>query len=156
MERTISKAAEFVLFQTDDPSPDDRSYVHEQIRAFNDAASPHHQAIRGAGSRPLAIWVRDRQGRLRGGLVAETYWGWLYVDDFWLEEGLRRRGHGREILAAAEREALARGCRRAFLKTFSFQARDFYEKCGYRVVGQLEDYPPEETFYWMRKELVSL
>ena len=39
------------------------------------------------------------------------------------------------------------------LSTFSFQARDFYQRHGYRVVGQLDDYPPGETFYWMRKEL---
>lgn len=52
----------------------------------------------------------------------------------------------------AEAEALQRGCSRAKLRTFSFQARGFYEKEGYRVVGELEDYPPGETFYWMQKD----
>ena len=41
------------------------------------------------------------------------------------------------------------------VKTFSFQARDFYEKNGYRVTDRLDDYSPGESFYWMVKELVS-
>jgi hypothetical protein len=39
------------------------------------------------------------------------------------------------------------------LETFSFQARGFYEKCGYKVVGQLDDCPPGQRFYWMYKAL---
>ena len=46
-----------------------------------------------------------------------------------------------------------RGCTRVFLQTYSFQAKDFYQKLGYQVVGQLDDYPPGQSFYWMRKEL---
>ena len=33
------------------------------------------------------------------------------------------------------------------------EARGFYEKCGYRVIGQLDEYPPGGSFYWMRKDL---
>ena len=57
------------------------------------------------------------------------------------------------MLDAAEAEARARGCLRARLSTFDFQARGFYEKQGYRVVGTLADYPPGGAMYWMRKEL---
>jgi hypothetical protein len=52
----------------------------------------------------------------------------------------------------AEGEARARGCSRAKLRTFSFQARGFYEKEGYRIVGELRDDPPGKIFYWMRKD----
>ena len=100
----------------------------------------------------LYILLRDQNGRLLGGLIADTYWGWLDVDDFWLDETARGRGLGGMMLVAAEKEAIARGCRHAKLETFSFQARGFYEKCGYRVVGQLDEYPPAGSFYWMRKD----
>ncbi len=138
---------------TDAPLAGDRDYIHQQIRAFNDATSEHHRAIRQAGPSSLDILARDDKGRLVGGLIARTYWGWLEIDDFWLDEALRGRGYGREWLRMAEEEARQRGCTRALLRTFSFQARGFYEKEGYRVVGQLQDYPPGETFYWMRKDI---
>ena len=137
---------------TDAPDPGDRAAIHQQIRAFNDAVSAHHRAARKDGARPLDIYVRDGEGRLRGGLVAGTYWGWLEIDDLWLEEGLRGMGYGRRLMAMAEAEARARGCSRAFLRTFSFQARGFYEKLGYRVVGALEDYPPGQALYCLRKD----
>jgi ribosomal protein S18 acetylase RimI-like enzyme len=138
---------------SNEAEPETRRTIHQGIRAFNDAVSGHHRAIRGAGIEPLQITIRDEQGGLLGGLVADTYWGWLDIDDLWLHKSLRGLGHGRRLMAMAETEALARGCSRAFVRTFSFQARGFYELLGYRVVGRLDDYPPGESFLWMRKEL---
>ena len=86
------------------------------------------------------------------GLWRATYWGWLYVDDMWIHEYLRGQGVGRELMRQVEEAARGDGCRHAYLQTFDFQARDFYEKLGYRVVGQLDDYPPGQIFYWMRKD----
>jgi GNAT superfamily N-acetyltransferase len=148
-ETTIS-GLRFVLTET--LCPEDRSWVHEQIKAFNDRVSRHHRAIRPVGPRPLDILVRDDKNEIVGGLIASTYWGWLDIDDLWVTENLRGQGLGRRLLRMAEEEARARGCSRAKLRTFSFQARGFYEKEGYRVVGELEDYPPGETFHWMRKD----
>ncbi|HXH82695.1 MAG TPA: GNAT family N-acetyltransferase [Candidatus Tectomicrobia bacterium] len=47
----------------------------------------------------------------------------------------RLRSH---LLRAAEDEARARGCRRATLNTYSFQAPGFYQKQGYRIVGLVD------------------
>jgi hypothetical protein len=41
------------------------------------------------------------------------------------------------MLLQAEQEAKARGCRGAWLDTYSFQARGFYERLGYAVFGAL-------------------
>jgi hypothetical protein len=53
----------------------------------------------------------------------------------------------------AEREALARGCKHAWLDTYEFQARGFYEKLGYRCFGELDDYPTGFSRYFMQKAL---
>jgi peptidoglycan hydrolase-like protein with peptidoglycan-binding domain len=49
----------------------------------------------------------------------------------------RGHGFGRELMKRAELYAVERGCTDAFLDTFSFQARPFYEKLGHRVFGML-------------------
>jgi hypothetical protein len=53
----------------------------------------------------------------------------------------------------AELYAVERGCTDAFLDTFGFQARPFYEKLGYRVFGTLENHPAGYRHYFMTKQL---
>jgi ribosomal protein S18 acetylase RimI-like enzyme len=130
-----------------------RDFIRRQLRAFNDANSEHHRAIRNAEPTSLDIVIRNEAGEILGGLIASTYWGWLEVNVLWIAEGLRRLGHGRTLLRMAEAEARACGCLHVMLTTYSFQARGFYEKEGYRVVGEMAGYPPGATYYWMRKDL---
>jgi GNAT superfamily N-acetyltransferase len=148
---TEIEGVRYVLMAT--ASPGDRSYIHEQIKAFNDEISLHHRAARQGGVQVLDIFVRDEEDRLCGGLMGVTYWGWLEVEDLWLCNSLRGQGIGRRLVSMAEAEARSRGCSRVWLRTFGFQARGFYEKLGYGVVGVLEDYPPGNELYWMRKDL---
>ena len=105
--------------------------------------------------RPLGVFLRDAGGQVVGGATGRTDRGWLYVDCLWLADDLRGGGWGSRVLCAAEREAWARGCRRARLFTYSFQARGFYERHGYTVFGVLDDYPPGHSQIWMRKDLTG-
>ena len=130
-----------------------REFIRLQLRAFNDLHSEYHRAIRSVEPTPLDILIRNAAGEIVGGLIASTYWGWLEVNILWVAEGLRRLGHGRTLLRMAEAEARTRGCAHVMLTTYSFQARGFYEKEGYRVVGEMAGYPPGATYYWMRKDL---
>lgn len=102
--------------------------------------------------RPLDIYLFDTDDNLLGGLVAVTYWGALYIDMLWVAESMREQGLGMALMQRAEAEALERGCTFGWLRTFSFQARGFYEKFGYRVIGELENHPPGYTYYFMRKD----
>ena len=107
-----------------------------------------------ADHRPLAVVAR-RAGELVGGLVGHTHWGWLFVRQLWTAEEARGKGLGRRLMLAAEAEARARGCQHAHLDTFSFQALGFYARLGYRVFGQLEDYPAGHTRYFLEKRELS-
>lgn len=51
----------------------------------------------------------------------------------------------------AETIAMQQGCHSSQLNTYEFQAKAFYEKHGYIVVGKLENYPPGSAYYWMSK-----
>ncbi len=88
-----------------------------------------------------------------GGVIGETYWEWFYLDLLWVKEELRGRGYGHRLLTIAEQEARQRGAKNAYLDTFSFQAPDFYKQHGYRVFGELQDFPPGYQRYFLTKQL---
>jgi hypothetical protein len=59
-------------------------------------------------------------------------------------------------MEAAEREAVGRGCRHAYVETFGSQALDFYKKLGYEVFGTLDDFPRGEArFYLQKRDLAA-
>ena len=103
--------------------------------------------------RPLVIAVETADREVLGGLWGRTAYDWLFVELLFVPESLRGRGVGTELMMRAETEAVARGCRSAWLDTFEFQARAFYERLGYSCFGELEDYPVGASRYFMRKRL---
>lgn len=88
-----------------------------------------------------------------GGVIGATYWDWLYINLMWIKEELRGRGYGHRLLTLAEDEARQRGARNAYLDTFSFQAPGFYERHGYQVFGELDDFPAGHQRYFLTKQL---
>jgi len=109
---------------------------------------------------PLAVALREPKGagdraRLLGGLIGETAWQWLSVRLLWVEPEHRGRGHGRRLLAEAEGAGRRRGCRHVRLNTFSFQAARFYERCGYRHVLTLPEFPQGHDRLFYTKSLVD-
>jgi GNAT superfamily N-acetyltransferase len=98
---------------------------------------------------PLAVWLR-RDGGLFGGAYGDTHYGWLYLSSLWVDQALRGRGWGSRLMERFESEGCSRGCRRAWVDTYGFQAPHFYGRLGYREFGRLDDFPPGSTrhFYW--------
>ncbi|MBE9098283.1 GNAT family N-acetyltransferase [Vacuolonema iberomarrocanum] len=130
-----------------EPHRDDIEFVVQQLLNFNKNRA-------GEGNyKPLAIFVRDVDDHIVGGLVGETYWQWLFVDVLWVQESLRGQGFGDVLLSTAEQEAMKRGCRHAYLDTFSFQAPAFYQKHGYVVFGELSDFPSGCSRFFLKKDL---
>lgn len=130
-----------------EPNPADMQALVKGLTAFN--------ASQTNGDNPnyLLATVRDGDGALFGGLLGATYLGWLTIQVVWLDETARGQGFGSELLEIAEREAVRRGCPRAFVETLSFQALPFYEKRGYKVFSRLPDFPPGGARYTLTKQL---
>ena len=104
--------------------------------------------------RPLAVLLTESgTGEIIGGLDGDTMFGHLHVDLLFVPAPLRQRGLGRQLMACAENEARRRGCRGAWLDTYSFQAREFYERIGYTVFGVIEDFPPGHRRFFLKKAL---
>lgn len=101
----------------------------------------------------IAITIRNDAGDIVGGVTGEAWADWLFVQLLWLDEAHRGQDLASRAMDAIEDEARTFGAKRAYLDTFSFQARPFYEKRGYRVFGTLENYPDAHSRYWMTKSL---
>jgi GNAT superfamily N-acetyltransferase len=101
----------------------------------------------------IAITIRNDAGDIVGGVTGEAWADWLFVQLLWLDEAHRGQNLASRAMDAVEDEARAFGAKHAYLDTFSFQARPFYEKRGYRVFGTLENYPDAHSRYWMTKSL---
>ena len=99
------------------------------------------------------LTIHDQSDQAIGGLWGRTGFGWLFVELIFVPEALRGRGIGADLMSRAESEAIGRGCHGAWLDTFEFQARGFYERLGYACFGQLDDYPPGFARYFMKKGL---
>jgi GNAT superfamily N-acetyltransferase len=131
---------------TDAPPRADAELLLRELVAFN------RPFLGPEDRRRLAVLARVG-GELVGGLVGETARGLLFVELLWLAAGHRRRGLGSRLLAAAEEEARRRGCGTAWLDTFDFQARPFYERHGYGVFGELGGLPGGHRRWFMSKRL---
>jgi ribosomal protein S18 acetylase RimI-like enzyme len=123
-----------------------RREIVKGLRAYNVAA------VGKFDHRPLTVTIRER-GKIVGGLVAETFFGWMFVSLLWVSEQHRGKGWGSSLMRAAEAEARDRGVRNVYLDSFSFQAPAFYAKLGYREFGRLKDFPAGHDRVWMTKAL---
>ena len=133
---------------TADPSPADEALVMAGTRA-------HNAAFMQADSRRLRVFTRDAAGTIIGGVTASTYWNYLDVKFLWVHEQHRHLGLGTQVMGAAHAEAWRRGCKNVFLDTFSFQARGFYERLGYREFGRLSGFSGHHERHFMHMALTD-
>lgn len=137
----------FSITLEENPDTGDLEVIRHDLISFNRLRAGD------AGHKKLTLLLRDSANRVVGGLDGSSDWGWLYVDMLWVNEELRQQGYGHKLLAAAEDEAVRRGCHSAYLDTFSFQALPFYLKCGYTVFGELPNFPVGYRRYFLSKRL---
>lgn len=133
-----------------DPTEADMDFFRH-LRSFNEArvGESNHSF--------LTLFARDADENIVGGLRGVTHWGWLYVSMLVVREDARGQGWGSRLLIEAETEAIRRGCRHAYLDTFDYQARPFYEKHGYTLFGTLDDFPPPgHQRFFLQKHLLAL
>jgi ribosomal protein S18 acetylase RimI-like enzyme len=128
------------------PNPDDVLFIEERVREET-------LLVSGLGCDEELAVLAHEDGNLVGGCYGGTWGGTCELQSLWVEPRRRRRGLGRLLLAAAEEEALLRGCQQVVLFTHQLQAPGFYERSGYRVVGRVDDYPSGSPALWFQKRL---
>ena len=129
------------------PTASDLAQIRAGLMAFNDSQ------VGPAQVRQVAVYLRDDDGAIQGGLVGFFAWQWLSIEWLWVNETLRGHGHGSALLRQAESLARDAGCVAVKLDTCEFQAKPFYEKHGYVVFAVLEGYPANTATYYLQKKL---
>ncbi len=136
-----------VSVQVDTRHEEVNKAVLDGLVAFNTTA------MGGDGSRqPVTVSVRVGE-TIVGGAVGRFWHGWVYVDLFWISDDLRGQDVGTHVMDQLEAHARTLGACGVHLTTYSWQARPFYEKRGYKVFGELSPYPEGHACYWLSKNL---
>ena len=132
---------------TDKIKEKDRAEIFEGLLKYNLAR------IEDKNPKELGIYLENENGQKIAGLIGETHGKWLMVKFLWVDETLRGQHIGSQVLEQAETTAKERGCKYAFLDTFSFQAPLFYKNHGYKEVFTLEEYPLTGKRFYFTKTL---
>jgi len=138
---------------TTSPTPEDAKTISQGLVNFNRAAvkelGPPEDELK------FSIFARDDDGTVVGGLRAVCFWNTLHVELLWLEESIRGQGLGSSMLQKAEDYAREKCYGLALLESTDWQAKEFYEKQGYDVMGSLDDYPRGHTTHFLTKKLLE-
>jgi GNAT superfamily N-acetyltransferase len=126
-----------------------KRYLQGILNEYQETAYPLMEIPQ---SKRFMVRVTDESGRVVGGAQMWAYWGWADVSLVALEKDARGRGLGRRLMQAIEDQAREQGCYRMRVETFGNEL-GFYQRMGYRIVGQLEDYPEGYSYYWLHKDL---
>ena len=132
---------------TDEVKEQDQNEIFQGLLEYN------LSRIEDKNPKDLGVYLEDESGVKLAGLIGDTHGNWLTVKYLWVNETLRGKHIGSDILQKAEETARLRGCKYAFLDTFSFQAPEFYKKHGYKEVFSLEEYPVTGKRYYFTKNL---
>ncbi|WP_409159663.1 GNAT family N-acetyltransferase [Pectobacterium sp. B2J-2] len=132
------------LHITNTPDSDEEEFVIASLWKHNE----QYDAV---DISPLFLNFKDDENNIIAGLISRTWWGALEVQYLWVSEKHRKSGLGRQLMQAAEKEALNRGCHLAYVDTFEFQAKGFYEKLGYKEYGNLPGYAHKHTRHYLAK-----
>ncbi len=129
------------------PGKDTISIVNAKFHQYNieRTGDPNYEA--------LAISLRDHDGQVTGGLLGCLYAGWLHIEVLWIEEALRNRGIGGQLISEAETVAIERKCAGSYIETSSPEARRLYQRLGYEIFETLDNYPKGHQKYFLKKDL---
>lgn len=101
----------------------------------------------------FAVFAKDEDNKVLGGIRACAYWNYCIIELLWISEEARGMRIGSQLMLAAEQYARKKGFEYVRTETLSFQALPFYQKQGYTVFGELDDYPKGHKTFCLVKKL---
>jgi hypothetical protein len=68
-----------------EPKTKDRRKIFDELHRYSAAQTMDSKL------QSLSIFLRNPEDNVIGGLLGETFWGWLYVEFMWIEESRLRQ-----------------------------------------------------------------
>ncbi|AIO19581.1 putative acetyltransferase [Candidatus Izimaplasma bacterium HR1] len=99
------------------------------------------------------IVLAKEDGTIIGGVHGEITSDRIDISLLVVIENFRGKKIGKKLMELIEEKATEKGVAYVALETCEFQAKQFYEKLGYRLVATLKDYPKGYEEYIFAKEL---
>jgi GNAT superfamily N-acetyltransferase len=131
----------------ENPADSDVHFLDDRINEYNVETTGI------TDGRILSFFIRDQRVEIIAGLYGWTWGEACEIRYLWVREDMREHGYGKALMAAAEREAILRGCGQIVLDTHSFQAPRFYQRLGFQIIGSHNDYPRDHLKHYLRKTL---
>jgi ribosomal protein S18 acetylase RimI-like enzyme len=104
-------------------------------------------------SASLSVWLKNEKDNVVGGAIVTFLWNGMEINSLWIDESMRNQGWGRKLLRCVEEEGRKRGCTISYTNTFTWQAPEFYEKLGYKLYGNLDNFPLGSSLNYYYKQL---
>ncbi len=100
----------------------------------------------------IAFGVYDK-GQLVGGLIARHRYDHLKITELAVKPAYQGQRLGTQLIQTAEAFGRQHHVVTITLGTRSYQAADFYRKCGYQVYGEIVDLPMRgvTTYYFVKR-----
>lgn len=136
------------------PISHEKNPTFEDIQILNDGIAKQAKLKKNMKQLDFfAFFIRDENGKIVGGCAGDNMYGGLYVGQLWVDERLRGKGYGTELMQKAEELAIQTECNFVAVNTFDWEALDFYKKLGFSVEFERKGFDNNSIFYFLRKDL---
>ncbi|MFW9906261.1 MAG: GNAT family N-acetyltransferase [Candidatus Thorarchaeota archaeon] len=103
----------------------------------------------------ISLVLKNSCGTIVGGVITSMLTGVMHLEVLWIDEMYRGRGYGRALVLQAESIGKEKGYPASQTWTFSFQAPEFYQRIGYKLVGTFDGYTNGITEHILLKKFKS-
>ena len=100
---------------------------------------------------PFSYLIHDEKNTLQGGCLGAICYGSLHIDTLWVDEALRGKGYGIQLMELALEHGRKNNCAFATVNTMSWEALEFYKKLGFQVEFERHGFQKNSIFYFLRK-----
>ena len=128
----------------------EREFVSDQIIDFRQLREPATKHVSSYG------FFLMEENQIYGGVHGQIFLKSLQVHELWIDESLRRKGHGSALLARAEKYSISKGATFVVIGSYEYYGTlDFYLKHGYFVEYERKGFENGWSQFLLRKNFES-